>query len=85
MIKVAVKIDRGNDLPNWAKKYLLQNNLLQFLQVLKKPRRAEGFKRLVQDPMLAFAESQIYVNAKGEVVFFWPTKHEQSIFLFKWM
>lgn len=84
MKKVTINIDGTKPIPSWAKNFLKQNSLLQYLQIVKKTKRKIAIPMIQETEEFAFSADCLEANARGEIVFKWPTPQEQSLFILKW-
>jgi hypothetical protein len=92
VLKIAVNIHRTK-IPNWAEKFLNSYEILDLLQVIKVTKRQIAFDKFLNDnEMKDFREEfkinelvkTIYINKKGDVVFYWNTPAEKTMFFLKW-
>ena len=92
MIKTAVDIHRTT-IPKWAENFLNSFEILDFLQVIKVTKRQFAFDMLLNDKefkdfreefRIAELKESIYINKKGDVVFYWNTSAEKTMFFLKW-
>ena len=85
MIKTAINPDDDIEkMPSWAVKYLEKNDLFDDILMIKKDRRHEKLLDLLKRHRGIDYSNVFYFNKKGDVVFFWPTAAEKTLFLLKW-
>lgn len=92
MIKTAVNIHRTK-IPKWAENFLKSFEILDFLQVIKVTKRQFAFDKLLNDEeykkfreefRITELTENIYINKKGDVVFYWNSPAEKTMFFLKW-
>jgi len=85
MIKTLINPDDDKEkMPRWAVNYLEKNNLFKPIGWIKRECRHEKLLDLLKGHLGTNYSNVFYFNKKGDVVFFWPTAAEKTLFLLKW-
>ena len=85
MIRTLINPDDDKaKMPRWAVNYFEKNNLLDDILMIKRDRRHNAFFDMMKKIGKLDYSNVFYINKKGDVVFFWPTAAEKTLFLLKW-
>ncbi len=88
MITKSVEIDfrkrLNNEMPKWAVNYLNQGYLLDYLEIMKVSRRAEGLHLVCKLKKLKHLLKRINCDEKGDLIFSWNSEAEMNHFIKVW-
>lgn len=93
MTEITVDIDQNllcEDIPIWAHNYLTQHEILFTLKALPKEMRYSVVQDWSQNETfssntnLSKVLMALRVNEAGNLVFFWPSEAEKTMFFLKW-
>lgn len=90
MIKTVVTLSRDN-MPTWATNFFKHHNdfFPHFFYMKKNARYGEfelimNYAREVNDLQMLEIANTLYINKKGQVVFYWERIADKTMFMLKW-
>lgn len=85
MIKIAVKIEKFENMPRWAVNYFKKNIGFYYAMLrCKKSKREPTFQNMIEESVFLLEENNIYFNSRGDAVFYWKTSGDRLFFILRW-